>query len=47
MQFSYPPWECLTEAEPRLNFPKEDKPHNLQVDIVDPASTTDTTSKSS
>ena len=31
MRFSYPPWECLTEAEPRLNFPKEDKPHNLQV----------------
>ena len=32
---------------PRLNFPKEDKPHNLRVDVVDPASTTDITSKSS
>ena len=24
-----------------LNFPKEDKPHNFRVDVVDPASTTD------
>ena len=23
-----------------LNFPKEDKPHNFRVDVVDPASTT-------
>ena len=29
---------------PRLNFPKEDKPHNLRVDVVDPASTTDKSS---
>ena len=43
----YPPRESLAEAKPRLNFPKEDKPHNLQVDVVDPASTTDITSKSS
>ena len=33
------------EAEAKL--PKDDKPHNLQVDVVDPASTTDVTSKSS
>ena len=43
----YPPRESLAEAKPRLNFPKEDKPHNLRVDIVDPASTADITSKSS
>ena len=43
----YPPWESLAEAKPRLNFPKEDKPHNLRVNVVDPASTTDITSKSS
>ena len=30
-----------------VNFPKEDKPHNLRVDVVDSASTTDITSKSS
>ena len=35
------------EAKPRLNFPKEDKPHNIRVDVVDPASTTDITCKSS
>ena len=29
----------LPEVKPRLNFPKEDKPHNLRVDVVDPAST--------
>ena len=43
----YPPWESLAEAKLRLNFPKEDKPRNLQVDVVDPASTTAMTSKSS
>ena len=36
----------LAEAKPRLNFSKEDKLHNLRVDVVDPASTTDITSKS-
>ena len=41
-----PPRESLAKAKPRLNFPKEDKPHNLRVDVVDPASTTDITSKS-
>ena len=41
------PRESLAEAKPRLNFPKEDKPHNLRVDVVDPTSTTDITSKSS
>ena len=34
-------------AKQRLKFPKEDKPHNFRVDVVDPASTTDITSKSS
>ena len=43
----YPPRESLAEVKARLNFPKEDKPHNLRVDVVDPASTTDITSKSS
>ena len=43
----YPLRESLAEAELRLNFPKEDKPNNLRVDVVDPASTTDITSKSS
>ena len=43
----YPPRESLAEVKPRLNFPKEDKPHSLRVDVVDPASTTDITSKSS
>ena len=43
----YPLRESLAKARPRLNFPKEDKPHNLRVDVVDPASTTDITSKSS
>ena len=43
----YPPRESLAEVKPRLNFPKENKPHNLRVDVVDPASTTDITSKSS
>ena len=44
----YPPRESLAEVKPRLNFPKEDKPHiYLRVDVVDPASTTDITSKSS
>ena len=33
------------EAEAKLS--KEDKSHNLRVDVVDPASTTDITSKSS
>ena len=41
------PRESLTEEELRLNFPKEDKPHKpLSQHIVDPASTTDITSKS-
>ena len=35
--------ESLAEVEPRLNFPKEDKSHNLQVGVVDTA--TDITSK--
>ena len=39
--------ESLAEVKPRLNFPKEDKLHNLRVDVVDPASTTDITYKSS
>ena len=43
----YPPQESLAEAKPRLSFPKEDKPYNLRVDVVGPASTTDITSKSS
>ena len=32
----YPPWESLASASPRPNFPVEDKPHNLRVDVVDP-----------
>ena len=36
----YPPWESLAEAEPRPNFPMEDKVHNLRANVVDPASTT-------
>ena len=43
----YPPQESLAEVEPRLNFPKEDKLHNLRIEVVDPASITDITSKSS
>ena len=39
--------ESLAEAKPRLNFPKEDRPHNLHVDVVDSSSATDITSKSS
>ena len=41
----YPPLESLAEAEPRLNFPTEDKSYNLQVGIVDLVSTAVITSK--
>ena len=30
----YPLRESFAEAKPRLNFPKEDKPYNLQIDVV-------------
>ena len=36
----YPPRESLAEAEPRPNFPAEDKSHNLRANLVDLASTT-------
>ena len=32
----YPPWESLALVSPRPNFPAEDKPHNLRVNVLDP-----------
>ena len=37
--------KVLAEAELRLNFPMEDKSHNLQMYVVDPPSTMATAKK--